>query len=336
MSRKSRADEERALFQVVGYNCKISRELSGLTRADVMNDVWSYENNQKHANRVSELESGNKRIELVTFYRLCKALNVSADFLLGLSEDFEVDNLEAKVAGRIFQSIRSSVLDSTEQLCTNVAQSIRYLPPYQGEMLKTKAKAAVEIFNKHSHDLVFQEQYGDVVHAMRELQQGVMDFDKFFARQMRQIEMSMMNALDNDETEFSNKRLNKAVPPKKVEAANSENVQRLYEEREQADKQRATEAAQVLHEKAVKVQAREEKNHNLNISASHNPCEKQTRYTDARLWSRIQQLYESENPLTYNEIRTKVTGEMPEVRFPSQRTVRRRAVAHRWERHETA
>lgn len=203
---KAQANEEKQLFKVVGHNTKIARNIGGITRSELMDMVWAYSNNQKYANRVSELEGGDKRIELITFYRLCKSLNVSADFLLGLSDDYERENLEAKTAGRIFQAICGAVQESTEQICERMSGVIRHLPPYQGEMLKTKARTAVDVFNRHSHDLAFRAQYGDVLDAMSDLQGAVMEFDKFFARQMRMIEMSMMTMLDDQGPE-GNKRL---------------------------------------------------------------------------------------------------------------------------------
>lgn len=207
--RKSHSFNEVELFKVIGHNCKIVRETNGMTRSTVMEKIWNYENNQKFANRVSELESGTKKIDVATLYKFCTEMNCSADFLLGLSGEIEADNLEAKTAGRIFQSLRSAILDATGDLCANVSKSIRYLPPYQGELLKSGARNVVDIINELKHDLAFRGQYGELIDAVQELSNNVIAFERYTSRQLRQVELSMINLLENDDDETSGHQLNK-------------------------------------------------------------------------------------------------------------------------------
>ena len=194
----SREREEKELFKLVAKKCKFAREVNGTTRKELLTSVWGYENNQKHANRVSELESGGKRIELITVYRICKALGVSSDFLLGLSPDFELDDYEAKTAGRVFQSVRSAVLESTEQICMQMSKAIGRLPPIQGDVLRGHARNVVDIVDKYAHDMDWCSKHPDLVNAIIELNHTIMLFDKHFARQMRFIEMATMELLDED------------------------------------------------------------------------------------------------------------------------------------------
>jgi len=194
----SREREEKELFKLVAKKCKFAREVNGTTRKELLTSVWGYENNQKHANRISELESGGKRIELITLYRVCKALGVSSDFLLGLSPDFELDDYEAKTAGRVFQSVRSAVLESTEQICMQMSKAISSLPPIQGDVLRGHARNVVDIVDKYAHDIDWCSKHQDLMDAVIELNSAIMLFDKHFARQMRKIEMETMDLLDED------------------------------------------------------------------------------------------------------------------------------------------
>lgn len=194
----SREREEKELFKLVAKKCKFAREVNGTTRKELLTSVWGYDNNQKHANRVSELESGGKRIGLITVYRVCKALGVSSDFLLGLSPDFELDDYEAKTAGRVFQSVRSAVLESTEQICMQMSKAISSLPPIQGEILRERARDVVDIVDKHTENMDWCSKHPDLVDAIIELNSTIMLFDKHFALQMRKIEMETMDLLDED------------------------------------------------------------------------------------------------------------------------------------------
>ncbi len=208
---------DRRLYKVVAYNAKLAREIAGINRKDAMQLIWAYRNDKMFPNRVSELESGDKKIELKTVFKLCEAYGCSADFILGFSDEFERNNLAAKYSGMVFQSVRSSVLEATEQLCMNVSQSIKHLPPFQGELLKNSAKQLTEVIKKHSHDLAFKAQYADVLEAAKELEKNVAMFEMFFAKQMRQMELSMMNLLENNGDEMSSLKLTQNIEFKRSE-----------------------------------------------------------------------------------------------------------------------
>lgn len=208
---------DRRLYKVVAHNAKLAREISGLTRKEVMKAVWGYRNEDMFANRVSELESGDKKIELKTLFKLCEIYGCSADFLLGFSEEFERNNLAAQHSGMVFQSIRSSVLEATEQICLNVSKSIAHLPPFQGELLKNSSKQLTELIEKHSHDLAFKGQYSDVVDAAKELKKNVVMFEMFFAKQMRHMELAMMSLLESDGDEMASMRMTQQLEFRKPE-----------------------------------------------------------------------------------------------------------------------
>lgn len=203
MSEANSAFDKR-LYKVIAHNCKLAREIAGLTRIEAQNAIWEYKNDKMFPNRISELESGDKKIELKTIYKLCEVYACSPEFIFGFSDEFELNNLAAKQSGAVFQSVRSAVLEATEQLCSNVSKAITHLPPFQGEMLKSSARKAVDAFEAHSHDLAFKAQYGDVLEVMKDLKKNVAMFEMYFAKQMRQVELSMWNLLEDD-TESSMK-----------------------------------------------------------------------------------------------------------------------------------
>lgn len=204
-------------FKVIGSNCRVVREINGFTRNQVMDKVWAYNNKQRFTNRVCELENGTKKIDVVTLYRFCVEMNCSADFILGLSNEVEIDNLEAKMAGRLYQSLRSSVLEATDEICSNLSKSIRHLPPYQGELLKTSANSVVSLIEKLSHDLAFRGQHGELIDAVMELKNQVISFDRYTSRQIRQMEMSMLNLIDNEDDKAVGRMLNRSFVDVKSE-----------------------------------------------------------------------------------------------------------------------
>lgn len=215
--KKSNAFNEAEFFKVVGSNCRSVREMNGYTRHDVMQKVWAYNNKQQFNNRVSELENGSKKIDVATLYRFCVEMNCSADFILGLSNEVETDNLEAKMSGRLYQSLRSSVLEATDEICQSLSKSIRYLPPYQGELLKTSAQAVINQVERLSHDLAFRGQHADFIDSVMELKNHVIAFDRYTSRQIRQMEMSMMNLIDSEDGKHNGRMLNKSFVDVKSE-----------------------------------------------------------------------------------------------------------------------
>ena len=208
---------EGKLYKAVAYNLRIAREISGLTAKEAQNLIWNYRDGTISANRISEMESGNKKIDLQYFFKACEIYNCSADFLLGFSDEFERDNLAAKHVGVVFQSMRSSVLEATEQLCMNVNNSITRLPKFEGEMLKTSARQLIDIVELHSQDWASKKQYSDLLQAVNELKKNVVMFELFFAKQQRQFELYMMDLLENGEDTTSNRKLTQYIEMKKPE-----------------------------------------------------------------------------------------------------------------------
>lgn len=360
---------DRKLYKAIGYNAKLAREIAGLDRKEAMRLIWAYRNDKMFANRVSELESGDKKIELKTVVKLCEVYGCSADFILGFSDEFERNNLAAKYSGMVFQSIRGSVLEATEQLCMNVSKSINHLPPFQGELLKNSSKQLSEVIKKHSHDLAFRGEYPDILDAARDLEQKVAMFEMFFAKQMRQMELSMMNLLDQgtEADEMSSMKLTHDInfkkpvnsddidhaelnKPKKVPEVNVWPKIRKYYESEiepnylkiKADLCAEFELKSFPLERTI--QRRLEKEEwsipKAEVAVIAIPEEKmqpgsmkKVKSYDDSLWLKIRQYYESEQ-LSYEQLKNRVCKAHSIVEFPAPRTLRRHAAKWEWKKYD--
>jgi sigma54-dependent transcription regulator len=189
---------EKQVRSVVGHNAKIAREIAGLTCKEAQKLIWGYKNQDMFANRISELESGRMKIELKIVHKLCEVYGCSADFILGFSEEFEREDFVTKRTGLVFQSVQSAVLENTRIVCEQMSRALNSLPPMQGELLKSAARAVVDNINVLRHDLAFRGQYPQLIDLTDALSHRIVEFDKNLARQMRHIEMSYMTMLDGD------------------------------------------------------------------------------------------------------------------------------------------
>lgn len=198
--------DEKRLITVVGINCLRAREIAGLTRKEAQARIFRYKNPDMFANRICEIETGNKKIDLKILYRMCVEYSCSADYLLGLSNDFE-RNLASSYSGMVFNSVRGSVLEMTERVCTQMSEIVRFLPPFQGELLKNSAKNTVDTIDQHLHDLAFKGSYPDIVDAYNDLKAKVQMFDTFFAKQMRIMELNMLDQLNHKDDELSSRTM---------------------------------------------------------------------------------------------------------------------------------
>ena len=186
---------EKRLYQVVAHNARRAREVNGFSRKTAQQRLFRYSNPNMHANRISEVEGGNKRIDLKLLYRMCIEYNVTSDFLLGLSDEFE-RNEAAAYNGLIMNSVRGTVMEMTERVCMKMSGLMRHLPPFQGEALRSTAKDLLAVIDRLKLDMVFRSHYGELIDAAEEMRESVQNFDRYVARQMRIMESNMMDQID--------------------------------------------------------------------------------------------------------------------------------------------
>lgn len=194
--------DEKRLYKVVGENSRRAREIAGLTRRDAQTRVWGNGNgiDKVPSNIISIHEDGNKKIDLATIYRMCIEYGCSADYLLGLSNEFERD-LAASYNGLVFNSVRGSVLEATARICDNLNGLLDRLPPFQGELLRSSAKNVVETMERLQKNDEFSTKYPDLTDAVYDLREKVQMFDLYFAKQMRIMELNMLDQIHHKDDE---------------------------------------------------------------------------------------------------------------------------------------
>ena len=192
--------DEKRLYKVVGENSRRAREIAGLTRRDAYTRVWGNDIDEMPPNIISIHEDGNKKIDLATIYRMCIEYGCSADYLLGLSNEFERD-LAASYNGLVFNSVRGSVLEATARICDNLNDLLDRLPPFQGELLRSSAKNVVETMERLQKNDEFSTKYPDLTDAVYDLREKVQMFDLYFAKQMRIMELNMLDQIHHKDDE---------------------------------------------------------------------------------------------------------------------------------------
>lgn len=198
--------DEKRLYKVVGINAERARQIAGLSRKEAQQKIWRYKNPDMHPNRISELETGNKKIDLKTFYRISVEYGCSPDYLLGLSDEFE-RNTAASYTGMVFNSVRGSVLEATDRICQQMSQVVRYLPPFQGELLRSSSRNMLDAIDRYSQDLAFRAGYPELIAQASELREAIQSFDMYLSKQMRIIELNMMDQIHHRDDEMSNRNM---------------------------------------------------------------------------------------------------------------------------------
>ena len=192
--------DEKRLYKVVGENSRRAREIAGFTRRDAQVRIWGNNANEIQPNHLAIHEDGNKKIDLATLYRLCIEYGCSADYLLGLSNEFERD-LAASYNGLVFNSVRGSVLEATTRICDNLKGLLDRLPPFQGELVRSSAKNTIDVINHLRGDASFTETYPTLLDAVDDLREKVQMFDLYFAKQMRIMELNMLDQIHHKDDE---------------------------------------------------------------------------------------------------------------------------------------
>lgn len=190
--------DESRLWKVIGANARKARDFAGLTQQEAQALIFNYKNKTMFANRISEIESGNKKIDSKILYKMAIVYQVSTDFFYGLTSDPEL-NIAASHNGLLHASMRGIMLEVGDRLTESLHGIMRYFPPFQGEMLNTNAKHLVEAIRKHKSNLVFKCEYPEILHAAGALAESIRDFETYKARQARLVEMQMCTHLDDVE-----------------------------------------------------------------------------------------------------------------------------------------
>ena len=207
--------EDMTLWEVFGANALKARTIAGFSRQDAFRALYGYKNRNMTANRITEIEKGQKKLDIPMILKICELYGCSMDYLFGLSDEFE-KNLAAGYNGLIFQSIRGSVLEMTDQLCINMSHLMKHLPPFQGEVLRSSATNLLKSIEPLTRDLAFQGTYPDVIETYNECKESVRVFEILIAKQMRIMEQGMIDQIRFRDAEESSVKLTDKIEPQSL------------------------------------------------------------------------------------------------------------------------
>lgn len=111
------------LKMLIAKNLLAARMTAGLTQSDAMAELYQCEKPYfKAANRMSELEKGTRVLDVIGLVRLCKLYGVSADYILGFTDEPEL-NEASRLMGHIHTAMTEVAAASIEQYAQNLTAS---------------------------------------------------------------------------------------------------------------------------------------------------------------------------------------------------------------------
>lgn len=185
----------------IGQNLMKGRKLAGLDQDAVMLKLFGHnkEVTGRTANRVSEWEHGIHLPDAEMLCQLCKIYSVSADYILGLSAEPEIDATAGR-AGLLYNGLTevlsSSVQDMVTKLSLNAALYMQSLPAAPQLHLVDLCRQLGTVFLTHKDKLPVEVQAAvmDILPVVREI-------EKLQAIKFSQFANAVENLADPDETE---------------------------------------------------------------------------------------------------------------------------------------
>ena len=189
MARK----QDRQRREMIGHNLARARGLSGLSQTDVMCRIWQ-QDNPTQRNRISEIESGSTLPDAELLLQLCMLYGVSADYVIGLSVEPEIDatagrmgmlyNGMSEIAGDLLKGV-------VDQLARNGAQYLAKMPkPISMGVLDTGKK----VWSAYQADK--SSVPPELGAAIFEMAKELRLFDQSIAISMRNYEMAMTECVE--------------------------------------------------------------------------------------------------------------------------------------------
>ncbi|MDO5769965.1 MAG: helix-turn-helix transcriptional regulator [Psychrobacter sp.] len=177
--------EKDNFLSMLGNNLKIARKAASMSQTDVMRILWGVENNR---NRICEIETGKKDISVLDFMLLQDLYKVSADYLLGLSVEYEVDALAGTVNHIVNQST-GLIEQMTSEFSKVLVNHLKKVSKGDNEALLEASKRLWSAIFKYipSEDIPT-----DVAQAMSEVASVIRHIEISKARQQMQVETQMM------------------------------------------------------------------------------------------------------------------------------------------------
>ena len=228
--------QDKTRRNMIGQNLAKARTLSGLSQSDVMSKIW-LKDDPKQRNRISEIESGGTLPDAELLLQLCMLYGVSADYVIGLSVEPEID----ATAGRMgmmyngMSEIASDLLKGVvEQLARNGADYIAKMPKPATMGVLATGKQVWNLYNQHKTKVP-----PELGHAIFEFAKELQGLDKGIAVSMRNYEMALQDCIERPDTiekhqtlaDLSQERMKRrpcTVLPKVLERSRLRAAPRVY------------------------------------------------------------------------------------------------------------
>ena len=186
------------LKMLIAKNLLSARMTAGLTQSDAMAELYQCEKAYfKAANRMSELEKGARVLDVIGLVRLCKLYGVSADYILGFTDESEL-NEASRLMGHIHTAMTEVAAASIEQYAQNLTASCgKYLSKLPSPKHLVVIDVAMNVLK------MMKEGYNDLSSplqmAANDLNNALVDYERKQRVKNRNFELAVMDIQNKDE-----------------------------------------------------------------------------------------------------------------------------------------
>ena len=186
------------LKMLIAKNLLAARMTAGLTQSDAMAELYQCEKPYfKAANRMSELEKGTRVLDVIGLVRLCKLYGVSADYILGFTDEPEL-NEASRLMGHIHTAMTEVAAASIEQYAQNLTAScgkyLSKLPSPKHLVVIDVAMNVLKLMKDGYNDLS-----GPLQKATSDLDSAILDYERKQRVKNRNFELAVMDIQSKDE-----------------------------------------------------------------------------------------------------------------------------------------
>ena len=190
--------KDKDTWKVIANNCKIAREVAGLTKDEAVKKIWGTDNYRKNYKYLVEMEMACRTFSLPVLIQLAMTYECSVDFLVGISPDLDRNDISSQ-NGIIVQSMRSAALELVDRVGEQLTKMLKHLPNCHCEMLNTLSKKLIGSIQKQQHNYIFKDKHNDLLEIAIELNEQVRIFDTTIARFHRYVEINMIQQIEEYE-----------------------------------------------------------------------------------------------------------------------------------------
>ena len=187
------------LKMLIAKNLLAARMMAGLTQSDAMAELYQCEKAYfKAANRMSELEKGPRVLDVIGLVRLCKLYGVSADYILGFTDEPEL-NEASRLMGHIHTAMTEVAAASIEQYAKNLtATCSKYLSKLPSPKHLVVIDVAMNVLK------LMKEGYNDLSSPLQmatsDLDSAILDYERKQRVKNRNFELAVLEIQEKDVT----------------------------------------------------------------------------------------------------------------------------------------